>query len=84
MGGVRLEGRRRRPDVDARVRDLLHDRVQRDDVRARATKEDERDGACGRRVPGDGVGSADGDDLAEAWLADGVAGGRVADCLGVC
>ena len=84
MGGVGLEGGGRGPDVDARVGDLLRDRVQRHDVGAGPAQEHERHGAGCRRVPGDGVGRADGDDGALARLADGVARGGVAHWLGVC
>ena len=82
MARVRFQRGRRRPDVHACIRDLLDDRVERDDVRAGPAQQHERDGAGGRRVPGYGVGGADGDDFGEARFGNGVAGG-VADWGGV-
>jgi len=75
MCDIGLQIRRRRPHVAARVRDLLDNRVQRDDVLGGPPKEDERDGAVGCGGPGDDEGRADGDLLVEARCGDGIAGG---------
>lgn len=77
MGHIRLESRRGSPDVGARVGDVLDDGHQRDAVRGRSAQEDEGDVAWGGRLPGDGVGLADGDLLVQARVDDRVARGRV-------
>ena len=57
------------------VRDLLGDGLERLDVGAGTTQEDQGDGTLGGRLPLDGEGLAGGDLLLETRLDDGVARG---------